>query len=223
MLKTIRPEKLVSLILILAIHCGLLYGLWSYKLIPSPKEEVTLFVNLITSPPPKNEIPPPPKPLKLEPQKVKLVEPKPVDLPKPESLLVSDATVSSASEPVAPPPPIEPVIETPLASEPVAPPSPPAALMMSDELSLACPQRPSPDYPAMSRRQNEQGRVVLRVELDETGRIANARVAESSGYKRLDESGLTAIKRWQCNAAKRNGVAVRGIAMQPFDFILEGR
>ena len=75
----------------------------------------------------------------------------------------------------------------------------------------------------MSRRQSEQGHVVLRVELDETGRITSTRVAESSGFKRLDEAGLTVIKHWQCNAAKRNGVAVRGIAMQPFDFILEGR
>jgi protein TonB len=78
-----------------------------------------------------------------------------------------------------------------------------------------------PNYPAASRRLNEQGRLVVRVELDETGRIAAVRIAESSGHKRLDDAGLEAVKNWHCNAATRNGVAVRGIAMQPFDFILD--
>jgi protein TonB len=80
-----------------------------------------------------------------------------------------------------------------------------------------------PNYPSTSRRQNEQGQVVLRVELDESGHISAARVSTSSGYKRLDEAGLAAIKNWQCNPSTRNGVAVRAIALQPFDFILEGR
>jgi protein TonB len=75
----------------------------------------------------------------------------------------------------------------------------------------------------MSRRQNEQGHVVLRVELDETGRITSVRVEKSSGFKRLDEAGLAAVKHWQCNPATRNGVPTRAVASQPFDFILEGR
>jgi protein TonB len=88
------------------------------------------------------------------------------------------------------------------------------------ELSLGCPQRTSPDYPAISRRLGEQGQVKLKVELDETGRITSARVVESSGYKRLDEAGLAAVKNWRCNAAMRDGKAVRAVALQPFDFIL---
>jgi len=216
-----RASKLIGLLLVLAIHGGLLYGAWSYKLIPPPAEAVTLFVNLINPPPPKKVELPPPEPPK-PPQKVKLDKPHPVEPPKPEPMLVVNAPITSAAEPVAPPPPVEPVIEAPPAPVVEAPPKPPAPVMMSSELSLACPQRPPPDYPAMSRRQGEQGRVVLRVELDETGRITSARVAESSGFKRLDEASLAAIKHWQCNAAVRNGTAVRGIAMQPFDFILEG-
>ncbi len=219
MFKSLRWDKIAGLLLVLALHGALLYGAWSYKLIPPPKEAVTLFVNLINPPPPKKEEPP--EPSKPPPQKVKLDKPKPVELPKPEPLLVSNAPVTSAAEPVASLP--EPMIEALPAQEPVAPPKPPAPVMMSSELSLTCPQRTQPDYPAMSRRQNEQGRVVLRVELDETGRITSARVNESSGFKRLDEAGLEAVKSWHCNAATRNGEAVRAVALQPFDFILEGR
>lgn len=221
MFESVQIEKLTGLLLVLAIHGGLLYGAWSYQLILPPKEAVTLFVNLINPPPPKNEEPPPPEPPKPLPQKVKLDKPRQVEQPKPVPILVAEAPVTTTAEPVAPPP--EPVTEAPPAPEPAATPSPPAPVMMSSELSLACPQRTPPDYPASSRHKNEQGRVMLRVELDETGRIASARVAESSGYKRLDEAGLAAIKHWHCNAAMRDGKAVRGIAMQPFDFIIEGR
>jgi len=219
-LDKIGLEKLTGLLLVLALHGALLYAAMSYKLIPPPQEAITLFVDLINPPPPKKEEPPP-EPPKPPPQKVKLVNEKPIVQPEPAPILVAEAPVTSASEPVALPP--EPAIEAPPEPEPVVPPSPPAPVMMSSELSLACPQRTPPDYPASSRRSGEQGRVVLRVELDETGRIATVRVAESSGYKRLDEAGLAAVKKWQCNAATRNGKAVRGIAMQPFDFILEER
>jgi periplasmic protein TonB len=141
-----------------------------------------------------------------------------------EAKSVSDALSTSATEPVAPPSP-ESVIEAPLAPGPVAEalPKPAPPLMMSLELSLACSQRTPPSYPAVSRRLGEQGQVKLQVELDETGRITFARVAESSGHKRLDEAGLVAVKSWQCNPSTHNGVAVRAVALQPFVFILEGR
>jgi protein TonB len=75
----------------------------------------------------------------------------------------------------------------------------------------------------MSRRLGEQGRVVLRVELDETGRVVSARVKETSGFRRLDDAGLAAVKTWHCNAPTRDGQAVKAIALQPFNFVLEGR
>jgi periplasmic protein TonB len=220
MFKVVQLEKLLGLLLVLALHGALFYAAMSYKLITPPQEAVTLFVNLINPPPPKKEEPPP-EPPKPPQQKVKLVKPKQVEPPKPPPVLAAEAPVVAATESVAPPP--EPVIEAPPDPKPSPPPSPPAPVVMSSELSLACPVRTSPDYPAGSRRLGEQGRLVLRVELDETGRITSVKVAESSGYRRLDEAGITAVTQWQCNAATRNGKAVRGIAMQPFDFILEGR
>lgn len=218
MIDFLRYDKIIGLLLVLALHGALLYVAMSYKLIPPPQEAVTLFVDLINPPPPKKEEPPP-EPPKPPPQKVKLVKPKRVEQPKPAPVLVAEAPVTSASEPVAPPP--EPVIEAPPVPEPASQSS--APVVMSSELSLSCPQRAMPNYPAASRRLSEQGRLVLRVELDETGRITLVKVAESSGYKRLDDAGLEAVKKWHCNAATQNGKAVRGIAMQPFDFILEGR
>ena len=208
-------SKLSGLAMVLALHGALLYAAMSYKLIPPPQEAVTLFVNLIN--PPKKVEPPPELP-KPPPKKVTLVKPQPVLQPKPEPVLVSNAPVVAVNEPVAPPPPVVPV---PLV--PDEPPAKPATVTLSSELSVSCPQRAMPNYPAASRRLNEQGLVVLRVELDETGHITAARVEASSGYRRLDEAGLAIVKTWHCNAATREGKAVRALALQPFDFILEGR
>ena len=208
-------SKLSGLAMVLALHGALLYAAMSYKLIPPPQEAVTLFVNLIN--PPK-KVEPPPEPPKPPPKKVTLVKPQLVLQPKPEPVLVSNAPVVAVNEPVAPPPPVVPV---PLV--PDEPPAKPATVTLSSELSVSCPQRAMPNYPAASRRLNEQGLVVLRVELDETGHITAARVEASSGYRRLDEAGLAIVKTWHCNAATREGKAIRAVALQPFDFILEGR
>jgi protein TonB len=74
----------------------------------------------------------------------------------------------------------------------------------------------------LSRRQGETGVVVLRVELSETGHVAEAQVQSSSGFVRLDEAALVAVRTWRCSPATRNGKPVRAAALQPFNFILQG-
>lgn len=215
-----KPEKLSGLIFVALVHAALLYATWSYQSIAVPKEESTLFVNLINPPPKKDTPPEPAKP--VPPKKVALDKPKPPAPTRPVPMLVAETPVTSAADDVAPPPVTAPVVEAPVTHAPVvvaqAQPAPP--MVMTSELSLACFKRTPPDYPSASRRMAEQGRVVLRVELDEAGEITKVTVKEGSGYKRLDEAALVAVKGWQCNAAMRGGVAVRAVALQPFDFDL---
>jgi protein TonB len=47
-------------------------------------------------------------------------------------------------------------------------------------------------------------------------------VVTSSGFDRLDAAALAAVRTWRCRAAQRDGQAVRSVALQPFDFTLEG-
>ena len=63
---------------------------------------------------------------------------------------------------------------------------------------------------------------MLRVELDESGQVNIAQVVNSSGYKRLDEAAMAAVKTWRCNPPMRSGNPVRAIALQPFNFVLQG-
>lgn len=219
-----RIEKLVGLVLVVAIHVALLYVAMSYKLIPPPQEALTLMVNLIKPPPPPKEEPPPEPPKPPPPKEVKLIKKqKPIELPKPAPVLVAEAPVVAPTEPVAPPSPPEPIQETP-PPEPVveAPPPKPAAPVQITGDMLQCSQKSEPNYPPASRRVGEQGSVKLRLELDETGHITSAKVIESSGHTRLDNAGLATVKNWRCQAATRDGQPVRAVALQTFDFILEG-
>jgi len=206
-LRSLKQEQLIGLLFVLALHGVALYGLWSYRLIPTPDEAITLMVNLINPQPPEQPKPPKPEPTK----------PRPPDLLPPEHPhLVAEAPVVSPDEPVAySPPPPPPVVE--------APPLPPQPVVLAGELSVSCPERSPPEYPAFSIRLNEQGKVVLRVELGEDGRVTTAEVKTSSSYRRLDDAALNAVKTWRCKPSVRNGLAVRAMALQPFNFTLEGR
>ena len=55
-------------------------------------------------------------------------------------------------------------------------------------------KRPAPSYPAYSRRAGETGRVVVRVLIDEKGNPLRLEMQESSGFSRLDDSAMTAIR-----------------------------
>ncbi len=209
-------DRLAGLAFVIALHGAALYGLWSYRLLPTPAEAATLFVNLIAPPQPK----PPEIPRPEPPKQVKLEKPRPAIRPQPRQLVV-EAPVVSPAERVAPPP--DPPAPEPVVEAPPAPPAKPAGpVTLGEELAVACPERVPPAYPSQSRRLGEQGKVVLRVELDERGQVSAARVSTSSASQRLDEAALGAVRQWRCNPAYRNGIAVRAVALQPFHFVLEG-
>lgn len=197
------PDRLAGVLFVLALHAMALWGLWSHRLIPSPREVTTLFINFITPP---------------EPPRAQAPKPRPVAHQPPPRQLVAQTPLVMPTDPVAPPPrpEITPVIAAPAMPLPVGP------VALSSELSVACPERSAPPYPALSRRRGESGTVVLRVELSETGHVAAAQVRTSSGHARLDEAALAAVRTWRCNPASRNGQAVRAVALQPFDFVMSG-
>ena len=113
-----------------------------------------------------------------------------------------------------------PVTEVEVPPAPV--PKPVGPVTLDSELSVSCPDRAAPGYPPLSRRMGEAGIAVVRVELDEQGHVTSARVATGSGFARLDEAALAAVKTWRCNSVQRNGQAVRAVALQPFKFVLQG-
>ena len=216
-LQNLNWERATGVLIVLAVHGAVLYGLWSASQLPKPDTATTVFVDFIDPPPRQPKAPlkrEPPVPAKLN--KSRPPEPR---LPEPSQQLVAEAPVVSPSEAVAPPSPASTMIAAPAPTAPklVEP------ISLATELSVSCPVRTAPTYPALARRMGEEGEVILRVELGEDGQIASVRVATSSGFRRLDEAALAAIKNWRCHAAQREGQPVRAVAIQPFKFSLEGR
>lgn len=210
-----REARLAGFLAVLAMHGAVLYGLWQYRVLPRPSEAATVFVDLLNDlPKPEPHMPALPKPHPVKLNQARQPEPRPQQL-------VAQAVVSP-TELVAPPPPPAPArIEAPVELAP--PPKPTGPAVLSRDLAVSCPERTPPAYPSISRRLGEEGKAVLRVELDESGQIDSAAVQTSSGYARLDEAALTAVKHWRCKPAQRDGVVVRALALQPFNFVLEGR
>jgi len=236
-------QKVIVVLLVLALHALALFGLRHAQLISPPAEAIPLFVNFIAAPPPaalpaapRPKVKPPGKPQAQPQSQLRPQPPQQKRQQKPDALPMPAAQVLAVQPPnAAPTDAVGPVSMTeaptspsPASAGPAAPelagigaqlPAGPVAL--SSELSLACPQRTAPSYPALSRRLNEQGVVVLQVTLNEDGTVAAARMQSSSGFVRLDDAALAAVRSWHCTAPTRNGQSVRATALQPFHFVLQ--
>jgi TonB family protein len=78
----------------------------------------------------------------------------------------------------------------------------------NDSTGIAIVQRVMPEYPSASMRAGEQGGTVLQVRVDESGQASEVRIARSSGYPRLDESAVRAVRQWKFAAATKDALAV---------------
>ena len=81
---------------------------------------------------------------------------------------------------------------------------------------------PAPNYPSVSRRLGEQGKVLLRVQVAADGKADSVALHTSSGSNRLDQAALAAVKKWRFVPAKRGGQAVSASVVVPVSFSIEG-
>lgn len=80
---------------------------------------------------------------------------------------------------------------------------------------------PKPPYPAVSRRMNEEGIVLLSVHILADGRVDEVRLKRSSGFSRLDDSAMKTVRHWRYVPAKRNGKPIPYWYAQPIRFSLD--
>jgi len=202
---------------ILAAHVA---GLWALLQIREVRERVAdvapMFVSLIAPEPPKPVIlpPPPPPPVpqpspKRPPPVVIAAAPSPAPAP----------FVVPAPPPDVPPPPVPPPVVAAVVAPQPAPPPPPKIIPASAVQYLGDP--PVPEYPRLSIRAGETGRVMLRIYIDEAGLPRTVQVDRSSGHVRLDEAGAAAMRKARFKPYTENGQAVAGWAFVPLDFALE--
>jgi periplasmic protein TonB len=87
---------------------------------------------------------------------------------------------------------------------PPDPPAPPKVTQPSTDADYLNNARPQ--YPAMSKRLNEQGKVVVRALIGTDGTASQASIKISSGFNRLDQAALATVLKWRYLPGKRGGV-----------------
>ena len=168
--------------------------------------------------PPAQE-PPPPRPEAAEP---------PPDAYNPLPVLPPDPDALALPEPEPEPPPkmdAPPQRERQPAPEAAPEPQPQAPSAAPRQAKVDAPPRPKrtirPDYPRGSRLRGEQGRVVLRLTVDERGNVADVAVAESSGFPELDAAAERAARAARFVPARADGASVSATALLTLDFRLK--
>jgi TonB family protein len=79
---------------------------------------------------------------------------------------------------------------------------------------------PKPQYPDRARREGREGRVLLRVLIDEEGRSKSVEVKRSSGSAALDRAATEAISQWRFFPAHSGDRPVESWVRIPIDFQL---
>lgn len=77
---------------------------------------------------------------------------------------------------------------------------------------------PAPDYPVLSQRLGEQGRVLLRVHVSAEGQAQEVLLQQSCGHARLDEAARRAVQRWRFVPARLGTLAVAAWVVVPIRF-----
>ncbi len=195
-------------IVVLSAHIGLV--IWvaqSTTFARKPPAETPILVALVPAPPriPERLALPPPT----------LAVSRSVPVPPPEFQLPADRSdVLSMGDPV-----VSTDQHPPAAASP--PPAPGLNFQMMS--TVAYVQRPAPAYPRESRLAREEGLVILRVLIDESGRARDIEVYRSSGHPRLDKEACAAVARALFKPYLDGGVARPAIAMVPIEFSLRSK
>lgn len=173
-----------------------------------------------SAPPIAPDAPPPisqPLASRVEPQSVEAANP---DL-APVASLAPGETPSSVP---APPPIAQAAPTTPDTSALNRPIEPTAATLtpgVQTDHDAQLIDLPAPRYPPLSKRNGEQGVVIVEVVVNPEGTVDSARVIETPGHARLDSAALAAARAARFTPAKRNGQAVHATVRIPYRFVIE--
>lgn len=210
-------QRRMMVVAILAAHVAGVYGLMQLGAVrEAMREAAPMFVDLIAPPAPPTPPAPPPPP-----------QPQPVQKKPPPPAPVIAAAPSPAPAtfvvPLPPPPePVEAVPTPPVAVvAPPAPPAPPPPPKIIPASAVQYLEPPVLEYPRLSRRNNESGRVIVRVYIDTAGLPRNVQVSSSSGHPRLDDAGVAAVQKARFKPYTENGQPTAGWALIPLNFELE--
>jgi protein TonB len=216
--------RVVPLALVGAAHLGLLWLITSTLMHPPAPLAPPPVIGMLVSPPKVTE----PVPLPVEP----VPQPQPKPQPKPVPRPVKPPPVAPPSEKAVSAPPPAPPVTVQAAEEPApAPPAPapaPAPVAEAKPAEAVVPPRsdaahlnnPPMPYPAASMRLREEGSVLLDVYILANGTVGEIKLKRSSGFPRLDQTALGAVRLWRFQPARRGSEPIPYWYVLPVQFSL---
>ena len=199
----------------LALHALVLFyplslAIKKYEMAPPAAIMATL-----TESPPTPQLTPPAMPEKPAAQRTQHRE-KPVRESRP--------ILALPAQPASAPPTF--TVPAPVLAPPAPQPAPassaaPATTISSPRFDAAYLHNPHPEYPPISRRIGEEGKVLLKVRVTPDGRPAAVDVEKSSNFDRLDEAARQAVARWRFVPAKRGDEPIEASVIVPIVFRLD--
>lgn len=201
-----------------------------------PKEVIVSLISAENTPAPIEQMPTKPQPTHPKPVPVinKTVAP-PSAIPV-INRAPSEQAITTLPVSVQPPISHKPAVVIPSSEPaPLAPTSPAPSELASAAPAAPVPlpqprtivqgveylQAPEPEYPFLSRRMGEEGRVTLRVLVNEKGRPTRADILKTSGSQRLDEAARQAVLRAVFKPHIEDGRATTVYAIVPIAFNLD--
>ena len=79
---------------------------------------------------------------------------------------------------------------------------------------------PTPDYPAAALNAGVEGDVIVRLQVDASGRVSQAAVIGHEGGidPALDQAAIAALQQWRFQPAMRDGRAINSVVQVPVEF-----
>lgn len=207
-----RPLNIGSLAAVVGLHLLAMWAILAMSQIePIAVGAKPLYVQFIetTAPEPVK----PPEPLPPTP-------PRPLEKPKPKPLITTTAQEPSPTAIEAPPEPVAPEPLPPIQAAPEPGPAP-EPVIEPPRYNLAYLNNPAPAYPQRSLQLGEEGTVTLRAVITAEGQVKSIEIQKSSGFSRLDQAALNAVRRWRFTPSKRGDTPVEGVAIIPMPFVLK--
>ncbi len=204
-----RPSRMIGWGVVALVHLlmwqALTHGLNWVRVLPS-------FEGVKVSLVPEQEVPvvPPPAPA----PKLDMPVVTEFFVPTPEVSIVQESHIQVVATPVPQPVLLPELVPNPLPSETSA-----MRLLVVPESEIDfLGKKPVVTYPLASKRANEHGLVMLAVVVDTRGVVNQISVFRSSGYQRLDEAAVRAVKTARFRPYIHDGVAVSVEIRIPVEF-----
>jgi periplasmic protein TonB len=179
-------NKITAFIIVAIIHVAIGYALITGLAYEAAKKVVQKVTTIDIEEEVKKEEPPPPPPKKVDvpPPPVRVVvPPAKVDLSPPKAPPIDTTPIPPPPPPPLPPPPAPP--------PPRFTPKPPSPKGQS-----GWARRIQENYPSRAIREQREGRVGVRVNVNTDGRVTSCSVTNSSGSSDLDSAACEGMERY---------------------------